>query len=543
MKQLFTGTVTLVKLALGRDRIKLSLWTAGIGLMLLATTAGVVSVYNEPSERAAYATTAISNMGLFFNGPLDSTRIESLAITETMTFMSIFVALMSTLLVMRHTRQNEESGRSELIGAGPVGRYAQLAASLIVAAMANAAVGLFAMLALLAQGFAFDGAALTGLAFCLMGCVFAGIAAVAAQLTATARAGNGIAAASIGGFFLVRAAGDMHGKVDFSTLSSQSGWLSWLSPIGIARATQPYAGNKWWVLGILLALFGIFSALAMLIAAKRDLGASVLGTRNGRPTARRSLLSNFGLAWRLQRGLLLGWVCGLGVLAMVFGAVVEEVKKFTSASGEIAQIIAALGNSSEIVNSYLSFSIMLFGVVGSAYGIQAILRIRGEEAQGHLEQILATASGRAGWLFSHIAVVSIGVAFLLFSTGALTGIAYSLISGVDMWPTITELSTASLAYLPVALIFVGLGALAFSATPRLSLLLPWIAFVISYAVLQFGQILNLPAWMTDLSPFSHTPMLPAESLSLWPLLWMLIIAAALLLASLLALQRRDIQTA
>ena len=51
--------------------------------------------------------------------------------------LAVLAALMSALAVVRHTRQNEETGRAELVGAAVVGRYAGLAAALIVTVGAN----------------------------------------------------------------------------------------------------------------------------------------------------------------------------------------------------------------------------------------------------------------------------------------------------------------------------------------------------------------------------------------------------------------------
>ena len=47
------------------------------------------------------------------------------------------LGLMSMLLVTRHTRQEEETGRAELVSAGVVGRYAWLAASLLYVLAVN----------------------------------------------------------------------------------------------------------------------------------------------------------------------------------------------------------------------------------------------------------------------------------------------------------------------------------------------------------------------------------------------------------------------
>ena len=51
--------------------------------------------------------------------------------------LAVLAALMSTFAVVRHTRQNEELGRAELLGATVVGRYAGLTAAVIVAVAAD----------------------------------------------------------------------------------------------------------------------------------------------------------------------------------------------------------------------------------------------------------------------------------------------------------------------------------------------------------------------------------------------------------------------
>jgi ABC-2 type transport system permease protein len=57
---------------------------------------------------------------------------------------------------------------------------------------------------------------------------------------------------------------------------------------------------------------------------------------------------------------------------------------------------------------------------------------------------------------------------------------------------------------------------------------------------QLGSVLNLPQWMTDLSPFTHSPKLPGGELSATPLIMLTAIAAILLVAGLSAFRRRDI---
>jgi len=55
-----------------------------------------------------------------------------------------------------------------------------------------------------------------------------------------------------------------------------------------------------------------------------------------------------------------------------------------------------------------------------------------------------------------------------------------------------------------------------------------------------GEVLHLPRWLQDLSPFERVPQLPAASLTLLPLLVISAIAASLTLVGLGGLRRRDI---
>ena len=88
------------------------------------------------------------------------------------------------------------------------------------------------------------------------------IAAVAAQLTESARAANGLAVAVLGAAFALRAIGD-----------AGPHWLSWLSPLGWGQSLRAFAGERWWVLLLLAALAVASTATAVRLKAGRDLGA------------------------------------------------------------------------------------------------------------------------------------------------------------------------------------------------------------------------------------------------------------------------------
>jgi hypothetical protein len=65
-----------------------------------------------------------------------------------------------------------------------------------------------------------------------------GVGAVAAQLTASARAARALAIGALAVAYLLRAAGD-------STGEAEAAWPTWLSPIGWAQQIRHYAGDRW----------------------------------------------------------------------------------------------------------------------------------------------------------------------------------------------------------------------------------------------------------------------------------------------------------
>ena len=118
------------------------------------------------------------------------------------------VALMTTCSSSRHTRAEEEAGRAELVGRG---RRRPPRAAGRGAARRRAgelALGAVVALAAVATGSPAAGSLALGLAFARRRVVFAAVAAVAAQVTETREAANGLAAGVLGASFVVRAIGD-----------------------------------------------------------------------------------------------------------------------------------------------------------------------------------------------------------------------------------------------------------------------------------------------------------------------------------------------
>lgn len=214
MRGQYAGTVRLVRLALRRDRVRLPVWLFSLTVLQALSVSSVLALYPTDADLRSFAiVTAASPVALATNGLVSGYSAGAVLASQIVMPMAVAVGLMTTLLVVRHTRQNEETGRAELVEAAVVGRKALLTAALVVAAGANIVLGVVTVAVLAAQGLPVAGSAAVAVGVASVGMVFATIAAVTAQVTDSARTANGLAGAALGVAFLLRAVGDMTGSV------------------------------------------------------------------------------------------------------------------------------------------------------------------------------------------------------------------------------------------------------------------------------------------------------------------------------------------
>jgi ABC-2 type transport system permease protein len=531
----FTGTGQLVRLAVRRDRIVGSAWVLGLFVFAYSQAASIVSLYPTPGDLDRLARTA-TGIGanpavVALQGPAyDASTYGGATAWQVVTPGTLLIGLMSILLVTRHTRQEEETGRAELVSSGVVGRYAWLAASLLYVLAANLVLAMLCTIGYVSVGLPVAGSVALAAACGLNGLVLAGVAAICAQLTEYARPANGIALAVLGAAFLLRAIGDT---------ATQLSWLSWLSPIGWAERFQPFAGERWAVLVLPAAALAFLLVLVAVLLVRRDLGGGVVATRPGPATAPAWLGSPLGLAWRLQRGALVGWTVGAAVAGLSFGVIAQDMVQFASQDPETAKMLAALGGSGSITDIYLGAVMSWIGLLAAGYAIQVTLRLRAEEAEQRAEPVLATAASRVGWAGSHLLVVAAGAAVVLGAGGLLAGLAHGLRAG-DVGGQVARVLGAALVQLPAVWVMAAIGAALFGLVPRLVVGATWGILAVVLAITMFGEPLRLDQLLVDLSPFAHLPRLPAAAFTATPVAWLLAIAGALATAGLAGFRRRDL---
>jgi ABC-2 type transport system permease protein len=502
-----------------------------IALFVWSTALAFADTYPDAASRLTFAATIEHNNALIAltGKPFDLTTTGGLTAWRIGGFCGAMAAIMSYLLVVRHTRAEEETGRLELVGAAAVGRRAPLTAAVLTALVADVALALLIAVPMAAAGLPVAGSVALGLSFGTAGLVFAAVGAVTAQLTQTGRAANELAATVLGFAYVVRGVGDSAGP----------DWLSWLSPLGWALRVQPYAGERWWVLLVALAAAVVLLGAAWTLAGRRDLGEGVLASGPGRPAATAALRGPFALAWRLQRGSLLGWGGAFAVLGAIYGSIAEDAGNIVKDSPQLADTLKQLGfDPQRAVDSYLATTLSLGGIVVAAFAVQSVLRLRGEETGGTAEPLLATALGRVRWAAGHLSVAVAGSALILTVMGFMAGLAHGLAIG-DVGGELGRTTVAGLAQVPAVWVFAGIGAILVGFLPQRTAL-GWAAVVVAFAITWIGPAMNLPQWALDVSPFTHLPMLPGDAATAAPYVWLLVVAAVFLVAGLLGLRRRDV---
>lgn len=536
----FTGTGRLARLVLRRDRLRLAIWVLGTPLLGYALAGSVKEFYPDEASRVGYATTSASSLvARAFNGPIAGTDLGAVVTAETYVTLALLAALLSTFAVIRHTRQNEETGRAELLGASVVGRYALLTAALLVVAAANVAATALLAAALSGAGLPLAGSVAAAAAIGGVGLAFTGVAAVAAQLSVTSRGANALAAAAVGISFLLRAAGDVLGEQTDGGLRVVSAWPSWLSPLGWGNQVRAFGGERWWTLALPVALLVAGVAAAYALAERRDIGAGLVAPRRGPATAAPGLLSPAGLAWRLQRGALLGWAVGVAVLGFSMGIAGDEFNAMIEENPAAAEAISAMGGGAKLIDAYLAAMLGLFALTIGAYVVQALLRTRNDEADGLLEAVLATAVSRTRWLVTQVVAATLGALALVLLGGLTTGLGYGLVAG-DPLGRAVGLGGAALVRLPALLVVAGVVTALFGLLPRWSVALSWAALIVFLLLGQLGAVLDLPQAALNLSPYTHVPSAPAVEAAALPLVVLTGVGAALLVAGTAGFRRRDV---
>ena len=519
-----TGTGIFLRTFLRRDRWMMFWWIAAGTLLYYGQAPSVDATYTSQAEFDRAAASMEGNAALIaMTGPARALNtVGGQVAWQSMAFGAVLAGLMSMFIIGRHTRAEEESGRDELVRSTAVGRHAPIVAAVVVATVANALMGALITLSLVSYGLAVASSISIGVALTLTGLTFTGVALVAAQLTDGTRPMYGITGAVIAVAYVLRALGDVTGN-----------GLSWLSPIGWGQAMRPFAEERWWPAAIPVVATALLVVGALALFARRDIGAGLWAAR---PGPARGSGSALGLAWRLQRGSVIGWTAGVFLLGLSYGSIGNDVEDLVGSSDATAEMLQSRG---DLTASFYAFAILMIALIGAGFTISSALRPLGEEDAGRVESMLATSLPRRAWLLGHVSVTVLGTAIVLTAGALGLGLGFALVTGDG--GAFGRYLEAMAPYVAPVLLLAALARLLHGLVPRLSFV-AWVGLAVCVVVMFFGQLLNFPSWLIDVSPFSHLAFTPVEHAQWTPVVVIGLVALVVSGVGQVAFRRRDVLT-
>ncbi|HKU11769.1 MAG TPA: hypothetical protein VJQ61_11165 [Sinomonas sp.] len=534
----------LYRQRLRRDRWQLLSWILSIAVLAWFAVEAITKTFGDEASRAqvlqlATATPAILVLRGLARGPAQ----DAFTFFEIYAFLALLAGFMNTFMAVRHTRAEEESGRAELVTATAAGRWAPLSATVLHGLVANVVLSAAVALGFMGGGLNPAGSVVAGLATGAVGLAFLGVGLLASEFFSTSRAANGISSALVMVAYLLRGFGDATGQVSPDGMTITAAWPSWFSPIGWGQQTFAYTGDRLWPLLLAVGLAAACVAVVGLIMARRDVGASVLAGRPGRADARSWLRGPFALAFRLQEGAIIGWCAGGFATGLITGslgsAIQSTLTSNASVTAALREMVQAQGTS--MTQLLIAALFEIGGVLAAACGVQAVLRLRQEEAAGTAELVLSEPLGRVRWIGSFMGLGAVSVVLVMAFTAL--GAWLSLVASGDTSTAVGDVWATALAQLPAALIYLALPAVVFVIWPRATIPLGWALLGVGVVLGIYGGMIGLDQKIVDLSPFTHTPVVTGSSTDWSGGFWMLGIAAALAALTLAVVPRKEVGNA
>jgi ABC-2 type transport system permease protein len=486
--------------------------------------------YPTQASRLAFAHSFANNKAirLFYGAPHDLLSVGGYTAWRVGGTLAIFAAVFGLLAAVRALRAEEDTGRMDLVLAGALGRGTAYLSAVAAIAACVMALGLAEFAGLLAGSLPAGASAYLALSTASVMVVFVGVGAVVSQLAPTRRIALELGGAAAGVCLLLRVIADT---------SNGAGWLRWATPLGWAEEMRPFTGADPLVLLLPAAASLLLLICAARIAAGRDIGTGILPARDAAKPRLHLLFSPTAQALRSECGSLIVWLSSVAA----FGYILGVIARSTSSAGiskSLQRELAKLGSGSIVTPSgYLAFVFIFFVLAVSLFACAQMGASRAEEAEQRLETLLSLPVSRRGWLGGRLLLAACAAAAISIAAGLFSW-AGAESAGVTL--SLPRMLEAGANCLPVALLFLGIAALAYALVPRASAGIAYGLVAVAFVWNLFGSLLGAPKWLVELTPFAHVGLVPAQPFRATAALIMLALAALASLSAVWAFRRRDL---
>lgn len=484
------------------------LWAIVFGGYVASKAIGFVNLYPTAAARQKIAETFSSNVGieLILGRAPNSASTAAYVAWNTGNVMVAIGAIWALLLATKYFRGEEDSGRWEIFLSGQT--TARRAAAQVLLGLTASLVAFYVVIALLltlvGKAHGVDYTAHASLFFALavtLGIgVFMMLGALTSQLMPTRARAAGVSAGILGGFFLLRAIGDI----------TSAHWLLNLTPFGWIEKLQPLSDRQPQWLIPLLVLIVLLGVLTIFFAGKRDLGESTIADSATAKPRFGLLNSPLGATLRLTRANSLGWLSGVFVAAILYGLITKSTAQIFSQSAGFHKVIHHLAQQQRVSSAlaFLGIVFLLQMVLVMAYAASSVAAIRRDEAEGYIDNFLVRSTSRLRWLSGRLllVVLVIALAGLLATLGT-----WGALASEHITVSFNILFRASVNALVPALLTVGVGVLAFGIRPRLTSIFAYAVLAWSFLIEIVSSGLNFNHWILDTSVLHQVTLAPAVS--------------------------------
>ena len=224
------------------------------------------------------------------------------------------------------------------------------------------------------------------------------------------------------------------------------------------------------------------------------------------------------------------------ILSVAVGQILSRVGDMLG-SPSARRMVIAMGGMDELTGAFLAVELSFIAVFASAYGISALLRLTGEESSMRADLALSAAVGRVRWAGAHLVLAVLGTAVLMIACGVGLGAMQAAQSGAPS--ALGDDLLAALVRLPAVWVLIAI-TMALYGIARRAAPIAWAVLVATFLASEIGPLFDLPRWVRDLSPFTHSPKLPGGEVSTTSLTALSLSTAALVIAGLAGFRHRDL---
>lgn len=484
------------------------LWGTVFGFYVFASAIGFVKIAPTVAARMQILGSLTNNTGLkaLFGEPYRVYSVGGFVDWRNLSIVALVAAIWGLLTATKMLRGEEDAGRWELLLAGKTTSRRATANALVGFTVAFMAMALATTLITTLVGrrsdvqFSLLQSSLFGLTAAMGGGVFLAVASLASQIMPTRAAANGFAVAILGVAFLLRAAADLTVSVH---------WLIYVTPFGWIELVRPLSGSPhvvWLVPLVACMIVGYLGALYL--AGCRDLGDGLITDRDTALPHTLLLGGIFMATVRLTRGNVISWLVAIVLFAGFFGGLAKAAGQAFSSSNFVHTVGTNFVHQVQVTGAkiFIGFIFFLIMTLLMTFVASMVGKIRDEEAEGYLDNVLVRRTGRGVWLGGRIAFCATFLAVGgLCAAGAVW--ATSALQHTDL--AIHTLVLAGVNATAPGVLLLGIGVCVFGVLPRLTSAILYGAIVWSFLLQLVGSILTLNHWLLDTSMFYHITLAPS----------------------------------